>query len=42
MLFVFIPLAELVVRLPMPVLGGGAMLKELLLTGFGGGMLKDE
>jgi hypothetical protein len=42
MLFKFIPLLELTVRLPIPTLGGGAMLNELLLAGFGGGILKDE
>jgi hypothetical protein len=42
MLFMFIPLPLLVVRLPIPRLGGGAMLKELLFAGFGGGILKDE
>lgn len=42
MLFTFNPLALLVVRLPIPALGGGAILNELLFTGLGGGMLKDE
>jgi hypothetical protein len=42
MLFMFTPPPELVVRLPIPPLGGGAMLKELLLAGLGGGMLNDE
>jgi hypothetical protein len=36
------PLWELAVRLPIPMLGGGGMLKELLLAGLGGGMLNDE
>lgn len=40
MLFIFIPLLALAVRLP--ILGGGAMLKESLFAGFGGAMLNDE
>lgn len=40
MLFMFIPLLALAVRLP--VLGGGVMLMELLFAGFGGAMLNDE
>jgi hypothetical protein len=42
MLFMFIPLLELTVRLPMPPIGGGGILNEVLPAGFGGGMLKDE
>jgi hypothetical protein len=42
MLFMFKPLPLLVVRLPIPILGGGAILKELLFAGLGGGILKDE
>jgi hypothetical protein len=42
MLLMFIPLPLLVVRLPIPTLGGGAMLKELLFADLGGGILNDE
>jgi hypothetical protein len=42
MLFMFIPLPVLVVLLPIPMLGGGAILNELVLAGLGGGMLNDE
>jgi hypothetical protein len=40
MLFIFMPLPVLAVRLPR--LGGGAMLNELLVADLGGAMLKDE
>jgi hypothetical protein len=39
------PLPELVVLLPIPILlllGGGGILKELLIAGLGGAMLNEE